>query len=102
MLTKYLQAELKKYSIAVGLALPGLVDTNKQKELTDDPNIPIRQKVNQLKAENKLLSPKVSAAFLAWLLLETDPSEFSEQLWDIYDTRHHSFWSKGLAIPRID
>jgi len=102
MLTKYFQVELKKYNVAVGIALPGLVETNIQKQLTDDPDIPIRERVNRLKSEKKLLSPKIAADFLSWLLLDTDNQQFSEQLWDIYDARHHSFWAKGSTLPKID
>ncbi|HSW86252.1 MAG TPA: SDR family oxidoreductase [Rhabdochlamydiaceae bacterium] len=93
MMTQYLQVELKKYNIAVGSALPGIVETDIQKQLPKDKNIPIIKKVASLKAEGKMLSPQVAAAFLAWLLLETSDDQFSEKVWDIYDTTHHKHWS---------
>lgn len=97
MLTKYLQVELKKYNIAVSSVLPGIVETNIQKQLPKSKDIPIMEKVEHLRTQGKMLSPKVSATFLTWLLLKTDNEQFSEKVWDIYDTTHHEHWAtKGM------
>jgi hypothetical protein len=48
------------------------------------------------------LSPKASAAFLSWLLLETTDHQFSEKLWDIYEPSHHPFWAKEFKIPKVN
>lgn len=92
MVTKYLQVELKKYNISVSSVLPGIVETDIQKQLPKNKDIPIMEKVDRLKAEGKMLSPQVSADFLAWLLFKTDNEQFSEKVWDIYDTSHHKHW----------
>lgn len=99
MMMKYFQIELKKYNIAVSVALPGFVETNIQKQLPQDPSIPIKEKVDRLKKEKKFLSPQIAAAFLTWVLLDVDAKEFSERVWEIYDTSHHIFWAKNLKIP---
>ena len=42
--------------------------------------------------ENKLLAPSLVADFLKWLLLTVNVNEFSQNMWDIYDVKHHSYW----------
>lgn len=98
MLTKYLQVELKKYKVAVGIVLPGIVDTDIQKQLPKDKNIPILKKVEDLRAQGKMLPPKIAATFLSWLLFHTNSEQFSEKVWDIYDPTHHSHWLSGYTL----
>jgi benzil reductase ((S)-benzoin forming) len=93
MLTTYLQMELKKYNILIGNALPGLVNTNIQKQLPSSMCIPTKTKIQTLIKKGKLLSPKIAAQFLAWLLLECPDDEFESKTWDIYEKEHHIHWS---------
>jgi short-subunit dehydrogenase len=88
MLTNYLQVELKKQDIAVSCALPGVVETNIQKQRPKD--IPMIK---------NMLSPQVSAIFLTWLLLKTNHEQFSKPVWDIYDTTHHKHWTTDGPPP---
>lgn len=102
MLTEYFRVELKKYGILVGLALPGIVNTNIQKQIPQSSDIPLQSKISRLIAENKLLSPETAAAFLSWLLLDTTDDQFTAKTWDIYDTDHHKYWASNLIIPTLD
>lgn len=89
MLTKVLKDELKTYNIAVGSAMPGVVDTKSQ-QIARSLNVekfPIAKMFQQLKAENKLAAPKETASFLSWLLIETNTSQFEEKDWDYMQWR---------------
>ena len=34
-------------------------------------------------------------------LLETDNKQFSEKTWNIYDTKHHPYWTQGTTISKL-
>lgn len=80
---------------------PGDVDTGMQEDLRK-PAVGIFPKTElfrEWKAENKLLSPKVSADYLTWLLLRTDTAYFTSMKHDIYNVEHHSEWLRGRVLP---
>ena len=101
ILTEYLKIELGKHQIAVGIVLPGIVDTNIQQQLSNAECADIIERNNSLKTAGKLLSPAIVAKFLTWLLLDTDNESFSNGTWDIYDGKHHNKWSGGLTFPPL-
>lgn len=84
MLYKVLKNELKIHNIAVGSAMPGVVDTKSQEiaRSLDENKFPIAKMFQQLKSENKLATPQKVAEFLSWLLLETSVAQFEEKDWD--------------------
>lgn len=90
---------MSKHKIAVGIVLPGIVDTNIQQQLSSEECADIIERNNSLKIAGKLLSPAIVAKFLRWLLLDTDNQSFSNGIWDIYDKKHHANWADGLIIP---
>jgi benzil reductase ((S)-benzoin forming) len=96
MMTEYFRAELKDQNIHVGSVLPGIVETEIQKQLPSAYTFKLKERINQLKSKGELFSPETSAAFLAWLLMETSNSDFSTGIWDIYDTKHHGLWAKNF------
>ena len=97
MMTQYYQAELQAKKIAVASVLPGIVDTPIQKQLPPQ----LLGTADVVDLVPKRLSPKISATFLAWLLLETSAQQFSEKTWDIYDTTHQDYWVNGFPAPQI-
>lgn len=101
MLTEYLKIELLKHDIAVGIVLPGLVDTPIQEQLSSKECSEIIERNKALREAGKLLKPEVVAKFLQWLLLDTDKQSFSNGIWDIYDKKHHHYWSGNLIIPTL-
>jgi len=86
--------------IAVTRVIPGEVDTKMQEEVRNSTH-PIKEFALATKENNLLISPDVCAAFLTWLLLDTQRDEFSaKEMWNIYDNTHHSHWKKeGMKIP---
>lgn len=85
MMTEYLRDELKEQHIAVGLMLPGIVDTPIQNQLPEGVEFDLRDRIDALKINNQITTPKMSAAFISRLLFEMDAEEFSGKTWDIID-----------------
>lgn len=99
MLTKLHCLELSLYNIAVTSVLPGEVDTYMHEQLRETSH-PISEEFQQAKKMGKLMLPKVSAAFLAWLLLKTSTKEYEAQQWSIYDQSHRDRWlGKDMLLP---
>ncbi len=88
MMTEYLRLELSAKSIGVGLALPGIVDTNIQSQL---PPNSVAQSIPKL-------SPQVVAYFLSWLVFETESKIFNDGVHDIYNTWHQKHWNTDEPI----
>ena len=101
MMTKYMRVEFKKDNVAVGIALPGLVDTNIQSQLPASKAINLKSKIHNMKKNNRLLSPDIAAKFLTWLLLDANADQFSEKIWDVYDGNHHKYWATDLDNFRL-
>jgi short-subunit dehydrogenase len=99
MVTNLHRIELKPYNISVTSVLPGEVDTFMHERLRAA-NHPIATEFQQAKAKGTLMSPKVSAAFLTWLLLDTSIGEYESQKWSIYDEEYRNRWlKKGMVLP---
>ena len=102
-LTECLQ--LEEENIAFTSVMPGIIDTNMQKEIRETINMAEEKQkfFHDLYAENKLIKPEVVAAFLAWLLLDIDAQKFESQEWDIYDKVHHAKWLQSCHdVPGIE
>lgn len=103
MLTKSWQ--LESNSIAVASVMPGIIDTDMQREIRDSQYMDAQKKefFHRLKKENKLLQPEVVATFLTWLLLDIDKDVFISREWDIYEPSHHSEWLlSSQTVPDIN
>ena len=98
MLTRCWQSEMTE--VAFASVMPGIIDTPMQATIRASNHMAFKKRdfFRQLKQENRLITPETVAAFLCWLLLDIDTSEYSSQEWDIYDTSHHSAW---LIPPNI-
>lgn len=94
MLTKCWQLESR--SIAFTSAMPGISDTDMQAIARSGTNPDHEGSLfyTRLKDSNRLVSPETVAAFLTWLLLDTDKETYLSKEWDIYDASHHRFWMK--------
>lgn len=103
MLTRCWQ--LESNTIASAYVMPGIIDTDMQATIRQAPHMqPEKQDFfKQLKQANRLISPETVAAFLCWLLLDTDKAIFSSKAWDIYDTTHHPAWLVSPhVVPALD
>lgn len=103
MLTRCWQ--LESQTIAAAYVMPGIIDTDMQATIRHAQHMqPEKQAFfNQLKQDNRLISPETVAAFLCWLLLDTDKAVYSSKEWDIYDTSHHSAWLVAPhTVPALD
>lgn len=86
--------QLEQPHIAFASVMPGIIDTQMQAQIREahHMNPDKRNFFKQLKQNHRLLSSETVAAFLCWLLLDTDTTQYSSKEWDIYDTNHHSAW----------
>lgn len=98
MLTRYMQNDLKPYSIAAGLVLPGIVDTNIQSQLPQNSEMVIMGRA--LAKEGKLLPPSTVAKFLSWVILKTSDDAFSDKPFDIYEKWHQKYWNEHNIIAK--
>lgn len=88
--------QLESSAISFASVMPGIIDTHMQvlarsHSNPDDTRIDFYQR---LKDHGRLVSPETVAAFLTWLLLDTDKKTYASKEWDIYDTSHHAAWLK--------
>lgn len=86
-----LRTELRAKKIHVGLAAPGMVDT-------DGLQNSVINKAKPFKSET-LWSPEQAARYLKYVLLETDDNSFKTKDWDIGTSEHHSFWLRPDEVP---
>ncbi len=86
--------QLESPLTAFASVMPGIIDTQMQARIREAHHMSPdkRDFFKQLKQDHRLLSPETVAAFLCWLLLDIDTSQYSAKEWDIYDTNHHSAW----------
>lgn len=94
MLTKCWQLESE--SVAFASVMPGIIDTDMQAMARSSSN-PDHERIGfykRLKEDGRLVSTETVAAFLTWLLLDTDKKAFVSKEWDIYDASHHAAWLK--------
>ena len=88
MLTEYMRHEFEEKNISVGLVLPGIVNTNIQKQL------PAGSKANDIKK----LDPSIVAKFLSWLMLDSADKQLKDGVVDIYESWHQVYWNTGPVI----
>lgn len=87
-------------TISFGIAQPGMVDTNMQTRLRNTPpaKLPMLDFFTGTHQKQQLLPPDVSAKFLSWLLLNTQPDAFSANEWNIYDKSHWVHWASENEV----
>jgi NAD(P)-dependent dehydrogenase (short-subunit alcohol dehydrogenase family) len=98
-----LNAEFAAQGILFGNLRPGMVDTDMQKALrnADAATLPSKNFYLQAHTEGKLIAPEIAAAFIAWVLLNSEDQAFAETFWNIYDEVHQAKWlTPGAKIPR--
>jgi benzil reductase ((S)-benzoin forming) len=92
MLTRCWQLESK--NIAFASVLPGIANTDMQAICRSSPHMDPEKTAlfQRIKEENRLISTDTVAQFLCWLLLDIETDKYQSQVWDIYDTTHHTEW----------
>lgn len=83
MASEYLKQELAEKNILVNCYFPGVVDTEMQKTLRNSKSevFPFAEEFKKLKKENRLSSPKIVAAHIMNIFLNSSDLEFSNQYW---------------------
>ena len=102
MWTEIMKIESQKYGIEIATVVPGEVDTPIQKILREiSPEVfPLAKEFQGAAENNTLISGRLCASFLAWVLLNTTRDEYSHREWNIYDETHHRYWLKEkLPLP---
>lgn len=91
--------ELDERNIGVASVIPGEVDTKIQKILRETTSFHLHNKFIEAYQSGQLISPKICAEFLKWLLCDLAFSEFkqSKMPFSIYDEWHHKFWLKDTS-----
>ncbi len=92
--TRCLNVEMNARGIYCASLRPGMIDTRMQSNLrnSDENARPNGEFYINAKNENTLIKPAVVAEFIAWVLMKTSDSAFSETVWNIYDSAHHDAW----------
>jgi short-subunit dehydrogenase len=86
-----LKTELKAQKIHVGLASPGMVDTDGLRDSV----------INKARAfpVQSLWTAEQAARYLKYVLMDTDDKSFETKDWDISTTAHHAFWLRADESP---
>jgi benzil reductase ((S)-benzoin forming) len=86
--------ELAEKNIGITCVIPGEVDTHIQKILRETTGFHLHEMFQKAYEQQQLISPKICAKFLAWLLCQYPFQEFknSKMPISIYDTWHHKEW----------
>ncbi len=94
MIYRILSQELADRDIAVGSVRPGVVDTDMQALIREQPpeRFPMVQRFMDLHATGQLESPAEVAGFTAWLLLDVEPEQFSAEEWSFTEPAHREQW----------
>lgn len=94
-----LQAEIPVDKAVFGLVAPGNVDTPMQTQIrqADPKQLPIAPVMKTLYEQGKFLSPDYVADFLGWLLLEVEPDQYANKIWNIYEEISSDHWPSGTA-----
>lgn len=85
-----LNVELAERSIYAGILWPGIMDTPMAEKLRTQFEPTAR--ALYIKLQEQLLEPSLVAQFVAWVLLNTNNSEFSNKTWNIYDSEQQAHW----------
>lgn len=88
--------ELEGKNIAITSVIPGEVDTKIQKILRETTSFHLHEMFKKAYENAQLISPKICAEFLKWLLCDLSFNEYkkSEMPISIYDQWHHQYWLK--------
>lgn len=93
--------EIKTANLNVGIAcvIPGEVDTKIQRILRETPNFHLKTMFEQAYNNAQLISPKMCADFLFYLLVTMSFSDYAtcDLPQTIYDEKHHARWLKEPA-----
>jgi len=89
--------ELAEKNIAVSCVIPGEVDTKIQKILRETTSFHLHEMFEEAHRTKQLISPKICADFLKWLVCDLSFEEFKQSKMpvSIYDEWHHQYWLKG-------
>ncbi len=103
MLKEYFNAEFQAQNVVFGSVMPGIIETDIQKNLrlANKNQLPSLNIFQGFFNRSELLPPQIAAKFIAWLMLTQENESFSKGDWNIYDTWHHQFWAEsGEVIQR--
>ena len=91
--------ELEEKNIAVSCVIPGEVDTKIQKVLRETTSFHLHNMFKEAYENDQLISPKICAEFLKWLLCDLSFTEFKQSKMpiSIYNQWHHQFWLKDAS-----
>lgn len=97
--TGIVRKELEEKNIGVTCVIPGEVDTKIQKILRETTSFHLRELFIQAHEQGQLISPKVCATFLKWLLCDLPFDQYKQSAMpvSIYDQWHQRFWLKNTA-----
>lgn len=88
MLYKCMKKEFEHQNIHFGSIDPGMMDTPMQRYICSEKNkFPEKYSIEELIAEDLLLSPEFSARLCVKLLLDVSAKKFSEKEWCAYEKR---------------
>mmetsp|Transcript_28606 Transcript_28606/g.45575 ORF Transcript_28606/g.45575 Transcript_28606/m.45575 type:complete len:116 (+) Transcript_28606:734-1081(+) len=84
--------------VYVSTVIPGEVDTEMQRQtaFSSSSGFPdhLVKHWRKLQETKQLLPPTVPGTFISWLVTDTDPKEFQENDWFVYEDWHHSRWAQ--------
>lgn len=80
--------------------VPGEVDTEMQRQTAYSSSSGFPEHLvkhwRMLQETKQLLPPTVPGAFIEFVTTDTDPKEYQETDWFVYDDYHHSRWAQGF------
>lgn len=101
-ITAIVRQELEDKNIGVACVIPGEVNTEIQRILRETTSFHLHKMFNEAYQNNQLISPKICAEFLKWLLCDLPFNEFKQSKMpiSIYDEWHHPYWLKDkVQLP---
>lgn len=80
---------------------PGEVDTSMQEQLrkTSNDKLPATEQFQEAEKNGMLISPKISADYLFWLITASDQEYFISKKHNIYDDEHQKYWLNNNKLP---
>eukprot|EP00471_Norrisiella_sphaerica_P007414 CAMPEP_0184487126 /NCGR_PEP_ID=MMETSP0113_2-20130426/9289_1 /TAXON_ID=91329 /ORGANISM="Norrisiella sphaerica, Strain BC52" /LENGTH=380 /DNA_ID=CAMNT_0026869313 /DNA_START=93 /DNA_END=1235 /DNA_ORIENTATION=- len=107
-LYKVMREELTRGEIPVYPAalIPGEVDTKMQRETAYENTDRFPKKLikywQMVQETGQLLPPRVSGAFMEYVLCDTSPEEYTKSEWCVYDKDHHRNWAYEFPNVKIE
>eukprot|EP00468_Gymnochlora_sp_CCMP2014_P007246 CAMPEP_0167752364 /NCGR_PEP_ID=MMETSP0110_2-20121227/7098_1 /TAXON_ID=629695 /ORGANISM="Gymnochlora sp., Strain CCMP2014" /LENGTH=292 /DNA_ID=CAMNT_0007637973 /DNA_START=295 /DNA_END=1173 /DNA_ORIENTATION=- len=91
--------------VHVSTVIPGEVNTEMQRQTAYASSSVFPEHLvkhwRMLHETDQLLPPKVPATFIEFLCTDTEPKEFQENEWFVYDNWHHSRWAKHFEAEGV-